>query len=131
MGKAIGIRFIAHVAFGFGLYSVAKRIEARGDLAPVAPAGISVERLFYHGFAFFLMACALLLFVRALLGLKRVFDEASEPVTEPGAVPYYPERTEFDPDQVIERYLQAKAGGPGAPSDVLQSKPSKGFGRKQ
>jgi hypothetical protein len=131
MGKTIGIRFMAHVAFGFGLYTIAKRIELRGDLAPKSPTGVSTQALFYHGFAFFLMACALVLFVRAWLGLKKVFDEASVPVTEPGAVPYYPERTEFDPDQVIERYLKTKTGGPSGSSDLLQSKPNEGFGRKQ
>jgi hypothetical protein len=136
MEKSLSFKFIGHFAFGGGLYFVAKRVELRGDLAPMMPSGISSERLFYHCFAFLLMACALFLFVRALLSiLSSIRARATQYDASPqggGSPPTidYPEPTIFDPDQVIERYLKEKIGGTGARTDVVRTKPSGSFGRK-
>jgi hypothetical protein len=135
MEKSLSFKFIGHVAFGGGLYFVAKRVEARGDLAPMVPSGISTERLFYHCFAFLLMACALFLFVRALLSiLSAIRARATQYDASPqgGSPPTidYPEQTIFDPDQVIERYLKEKIGGTRARADVLPTRQSGSFGRK-
>jgi hypothetical protein len=135
MEKSLSFKFIGHVAFGGGLYFVAKRVELRGDLAPMMPSGISTERLFYHCFAFLLMACALFLFVRALLSiLSSIRARATQYDASPqgGSPPTidYPEQTIFDPDQVIERYLKEKIGGTRARADAVPTKQSGSFGRK-
>jgi lipopolysaccharide export LptBFGC system permease protein LptF len=44
------------IAVGFGLYSLSRSLELRGDMAPLAASGVSPERLTWH-----LMALALLL----------------------------------------------------------------------
>ncbi len=141
MGKAIGIKFSAHIAFGVGLYFVAKRVEMRGDLAPLLPSGFSGQRFFLHSFAFVLMAAALILFVRALFSLRDLPWREALPKPAPDAPEAiaYPKIEQFDPDQVIARYLDEKAGvstftpdAQTAPTNdtVPPLRPSGGFGRK-
>ena len=59
------------LAIGFGLYFVSRSLELRGDAAPFAASGASIERLQYHGLALVCLLGALGFFVTAALSLWR------------------------------------------------------------
>lgn len=62
---------IIFIAVGFGLYWVARDVEAMGDAAPFVPGGVSTERAKYHIIALVMMIGALGLFIAALVNLVR------------------------------------------------------------
>jgi len=59
------------IAIGFGLYFVSRSLELRGDAAPFATSGPSLERLQYHGVALVCLLAALGCFVTAAVTALR------------------------------------------------------------
>lgn len=59
------------LALGVGFFAVSRALEARGDMAPYADAGVSSERLIWHGGALILLLCALAAFVAAFLAFRK------------------------------------------------------------
>ncbi|HEX8216739.1 MAG TPA: hypothetical protein VF577_04675 [Allosphingosinicella sp.] len=56
---------ILYIALAFGLASLSRSFELRGDLAPLAESGVSSERAQYHITALLCMLGAMALFISA------------------------------------------------------------------
>jgi hypothetical protein len=65
------LRSVVYIALGFGLLSLSRALELRGDLAPFAESGVSGERLTWHVMALLVLVGAIGFFVSALVNLFR------------------------------------------------------------
>ncbi len=126
--QASGLRY---AFIGFMLIGVAKAIELRGDLAPVAAAGVSGERLFYHGLALVALIGALVSFLRGgYLAFRRIANRVAPPgdalvkvFTEDSR--REEEADDFDPDAALARYMERKREGTAEPTvDVRVADPT-------
>jgi len=64
-------RTLIYVAIASGLFAVSHSLEAQGDAAPYAAAGVSSERLQYHLTAFLMLLGALGFFIAAGFSIFR------------------------------------------------------------
>ena len=65
------LRPLILLAVGFGLLSLSRSLELRGDLAPIVEGGVSAERAQYHIAALVLLLGALGFFIAAGLSIWR------------------------------------------------------------
>jgi hypothetical protein len=65
------LRTIFLLAAGFGLYAVSQSLELRGDIAPFAVSGVSVERATYHIAALIALLAGAACFIFAGLDIFR------------------------------------------------------------
>lgn len=66
---------IVLIAVAFGLMSVSRSLELRGDIAPMAESGVSYERLQYHLMALAVLLAALGCFISAGLSALRAIRD--------------------------------------------------------
>jgi hypothetical protein len=121
----MGMRYIGWLVAGFVLYRVSGALEAMGDAAPFAAAGISGERLQYHGAALAALIAGAACFVRGgYLAWRAIKDRGAPKPLKPKA-PDAEAEPEFDPDAAFAHYMENRGSRP----DVPTSRPG-GFGRK-
>lgn len=122
---SVGLRY---VLTGIVLYGVARIIELRGDVAPIGTAGISGERLLYHGLALLMMLGALASFLRgACLMIRTLVRRPAKAVVAEARV--FADADNFDADAALARYMGRKREE-NAPTPPAPHVPAATFGRK-
>ena len=106
--------FFSWLSVGLVLRAAATGLEAMGDAAPLAAAGVSVERMLFHGAAVLLTISALLCFGWALIVLFRKRRKVSAELAQV-----------FEQDVPVEVEQT-----PPTPSPEPRRVQPKGFGRK-
>lgn len=111
----LAMRTFVWLIVGFGLYQLAKLLEAFGDAQSYAPAGVSWDRLAYHGSALVVLFAGLACFIRAGILAYRairgvnVAQSLQSVFADTAAVE--PEKP-FDPDAALAHYLETRPSGP-------------------
>lgn len=126
------------IALGIVAIALSRGLEAMGDAAPYAEAGVSGERLTFHLAALVLLIVGGAAFVRALIGAVRTIQgkvsaRAATPARAAAAVFSEPSRPDgdFDADAAFARYMERKAAGEvQTVTAIAASLPRQGFGRK-
>ena len=119
------------VGFAFGLYWLAKRIEAMGDMAPAG----SGARLGYHLLALGFVVVAIALFGRGgIAALLHLLGRTGGPVGDlaDSVSDQLDDGPAFDPDDALARYWKNRPTEPqhAARADPA-SPPVRVFGRKR
>ena len=108
------MRTFVWLIVGFGLYQLAKLLEAFGDMESYAAGDVSWERLTFQAAALVVVLVGVACFVRGgILAYRAVrgIDAGSEPAALAEPASEEPDKP-FDPDAALAHYLETRPSGP-------------------
>jgi hypothetical protein len=124
------MRYFGWLLGGFALLGVSRVLGRLGDLAPVAASGPSPERALWHGLALILVLASLACFIRTgILIWRSVSGRPTAPKPKVAAV-FEDERSDFDPDAALARYMANRKAEPATGEKPALSRPAGSFGRR-